>query len=112
MLLVCSKCGSTASSKCPSQRTIFPTQESEKESNFWFGMSFGLKPAGEGWKEGVNRLNVTTIVLTDETEGEAMRRFIAKMRSIPIDEMDRYLCKHVYPHSEDCHICSVTLEKK
>lgn len=112
MRIICKKCGTEAHSKCPSMRSIFPSRESEEESNFWHGMGFELKPveAGEHWKPGVKRLTVTMIVFPDEDEATAMKRFVEKMKRIPDAEMDRYLCKHSYVHTEDCRICSFKME--
>lgn len=100
MKVICSKCGSTASSKCPNSRTIFPKDQAE--SNFWQGMGFELKPAGD--REGVFLLSVTMIVISPETEEEAMKRFVKKMQSMPDDP--KYLCKHSYEHTMDCVFCS------
>ena len=110
MKVICKKCGTEANSKCPWSRSIFPSREGERESNFWHGMGFGLKPAGDGWKEGVMRLSVTMIVIPPENEDEAMLRFVQKMRSIPEESMVRYLCRHTYEHTEDCSFCSFKME--
>jgi len=110
MRVVCSKCGTEGSSKCPDSRNIFPSRESEGESHFWHGMGFMLKPAGDGWKPGVMRLHVTMIVDPEEDEATAMERFVKKMQRIPKDKMDRYLCKHSYQHTTDCVFCGFKME--
>jgi len=88
---------------------VFPSESSREESDFWQGMGFKLEPAGQGWSEGTMRLSVTMLVF-GESEEEAMRRFILKMRSIPKEEMDKYLCKHKYEHTMDCPFCSFKME--
>ena len=110
MLVVCSKCGSQGSSKCPWTRTIFPTRESERESNFWQGMSFCLEDAGDGWQEGTKQLKVTMLKWAEGNEEDTLRMFIKKIKSIPDDELDRYVCKHDYRHTEDCSFCSFRME--
>lgn len=94
MKLICEKCGSTAFSKCPAVRTIFPSQEGQEESNFWHGMGFALKGG---------KLSVTMATLLDE-EG-AMTYLINKLRQIPEDKIPLYVCKHQYTHTEDCSYC-------
>lgn len=77
---------------------------------FWHGMGFELKPAGEGWKEGVNRLHVTMISWPEDDEEQALKNFIRKIKSIPDDDIDKYVCKHNYLHTEDCRFCSAKKE--
>ena len=80
---------------------------------FWFGMSYsvGDVPKNSGWKEGTQRLIVTMVVEKGEPEEVALKRFIEKFGRIPKDEMDRYICKHSYRHTEDCSYCSFKMEK-
>jgi len=101
MKVICGKCGSEASSKCPISRNIFPSRASEGESNFWQGMGFELKPA-----DNVSmRLSVTMLVFGDQSEEEALRRLFLKIRQIPKDQLAQYICKHSYRHTEDCMFC-------
>ena len=43
-------------------------------------------------------------------EEEAFKDFVRRFKNIPDDELDQYACKHEYMHTEDCRICSFTLE--
>lgn len=105
MEVICKKCGITGSSKCPVMRTIFPTPESEHESYFWMGMWYNTEPAGDGWREGVQKLRLEMILNDDEDEEKGLKRLIAKIKSIPNEEINQYICKHSYQHTVDCHIC-------
>lgn len=112
MKVVCSKCGSEGSSKCPVLRTIFSTPKTDRESSFWFGLGYELEEVkeGTGWKPGTQQLKVTMVIGPELTEEDAMKNFIRRMKSVPDDQLDSYVCKHSYEHTMDCVFCSFKLE--
>lgn len=109
MQVICTKCGNKAHSKCPMMRSIFPDEEGVEESYFWQGMSFDLIDAGEDHIEGIKKLRLLMLHFPGDTEEETMKLLIRKIKQIPDDKLDSYVCKHRYRHTENCQICSFVL---
>jgi len=105
MIVTCENCGIQASTKCPSSRTIFPLEEHKGENIFWMGKGYKIGPAGKGWQQGTQSLTLTSIVMPEETQEQALTRLFLEIQQIPEADMEQYVCRHTYFHSEDCHIC-------
>lgn len=87
---VCTKCGETATSKCVSQRTVFPSDEGAAVMSHVYGYEVKVGPQGE-YIDGQCLATVTLSysILASRKESEAMREW-----------PDEYVAKPYAPHCD------------